>query len=118
MTPADVRKLALGLPEAEEKAHFGKADFRVRNKIFASLPDDANRKVRRLQREYLREWQQVLRSVHPEIDDREAQTRLLATVGLLNSTPHSAKASGSRAAAILAGMARAALVARVLPAAG
>lgn len=90
----------------------------LQDRELSSLPDDANRKVRRLQREYLREWQQVLRSVHPEIDDREAQTRLLATVGLLNSTPHSAKASGSRAAAILAGMARAALVARVLPAAG
>lgn len=33
------RTLALALPEAEEKSHFGKADFRVRNKIFASLPD-------------------------------------------------------------------------------
>jgi hypothetical protein len=31
------RKLALSLPEAEEKAHFGKADFRVRNKIFAGF---------------------------------------------------------------------------------
>ena len=33
------RKLALELPEAEEKSHFGKADFRVRNKIFATLLD-------------------------------------------------------------------------------
>ena len=31
------RELALGLPEAEEKAHFGKADFRVRGKIFAGF---------------------------------------------------------------------------------
>ncbi len=31
------RKLALSLPEVEEKAHFGKADFRVRNKIFAGF---------------------------------------------------------------------------------
>jgi hypothetical protein len=35
-----VRRLALALPQAEEKSHFGKADFRVRNVIFASLPDD------------------------------------------------------------------------------
>ncbi len=39
MTGDDVRRLALALPEAEEKSHFGKADFRVRDKIFASLPD-------------------------------------------------------------------------------
>ena len=33
------RQLALSLPEAEEKSHFGKADFRVKNKIFATLLD-------------------------------------------------------------------------------
>lgn len=37
MTPAAFRKLALGLPEAAEKAHMGHPDFRVRGKIFASL---------------------------------------------------------------------------------
>lgn len=36
-TDQDFRKLALGLPETEEKAHFGKADFRLRNKIFAGF---------------------------------------------------------------------------------
>ncbi len=41
MDGSDVRRLALALPEAEEKSHFGKADFRVRDKIFASLPDEA-----------------------------------------------------------------------------
>ncbi|WP_373505040.1 MmcQ/YjbR family DNA-binding protein [Aestuariivirga sp.] len=41
MTPERFRELALALPEAIEKSHFGKADFRVRNKIFASLKDDA-----------------------------------------------------------------------------
>lgn len=39
MSAERFRALALALPEAEEKAHFGKADFRVRNKIFASLRD-------------------------------------------------------------------------------
>jgi hypothetical protein len=37
MTAADFRRLALGLPEATEGAHMGKADFRVRGKIFATL---------------------------------------------------------------------------------
>lgn len=85
----------------------------LQDRELSSLPSDANRKVRRLQREYLREWQRVLLAVHPEIDEHEAQTRLLATIGLLNSTPHSAKASGARAASILAAMAKAALVAPV-----
>ena len=33
----EARKIALGFPEAEEKKHFEKPDFRVRNKIFAVL---------------------------------------------------------------------------------
>ena len=33
----DAKKMALGFPEAEEKKHFEKPDFRVRNKIFAVL---------------------------------------------------------------------------------
>jgi hypothetical protein len=37
VTPAAFRRLALGLPEASESAHMGHPDFRVRNKIFASL---------------------------------------------------------------------------------
>ena len=39
MTATMFRKLALGFPEAQEKSHFGKADFRVKNKIFATLLD-------------------------------------------------------------------------------
>lgn len=37
MTPDGFRKLALALPEAEESAHMGHPDFRVRGKIFATL---------------------------------------------------------------------------------
>ena len=40
ITPAQLRKLALSLPEAEEKSHFEQPDFRVRNKIFAGLSRD------------------------------------------------------------------------------
>jgi len=40
MNASDFRRVALGMPEAEEKSHFGKADFRVRNKIFGSLPGE------------------------------------------------------------------------------
>ncbi len=43
LTHDDVRRLALGLPSAAEQAHFGKADFRVGGKVFATLsaPDHA-----------------------------------------------------------------------------
>jgi len=37
MTPNDFRKLALSLPEAEERAHMNHPDFRVAGKIFATL---------------------------------------------------------------------------------
>jgi len=37
MTAADFRRLALSLPDATEGSHFNHADFRVHNKIFATL---------------------------------------------------------------------------------
>ena len=37
MTIAEFRKLALSMPEAEESAHQGHPDFRVRTKVFATL---------------------------------------------------------------------------------
>ncbi|WP_172448502.1 MmcQ/YjbR family DNA-binding protein [Caulobacter mirabilis] len=38
MTHADIRALALSLPEAEELPHFDRPSFRVRGKIFITLP--------------------------------------------------------------------------------
>jgi hypothetical protein len=35
----DVRKLALGLPETTEEDHWARPSFRVRGRIFATLPD-------------------------------------------------------------------------------
>lgn len=37
MTAAQFRRLALGLPEVVERSHQAHPDFRVRNKIFATL---------------------------------------------------------------------------------
>ena len=37
-----VRRLALALPNTIESSHFAQPDFRVRNKIFATLPAAAN----------------------------------------------------------------------------
>jgi hypothetical protein len=36
----DVRELALAFPEATEQDHHGMVSFRVRGRIFATLPDD------------------------------------------------------------------------------
>jgi hypothetical protein len=43
VTPQQYRKLALSLPQARESSHMGTVDFRVGNKIFATLgnPDPA-----------------------------------------------------------------------------
>ncbi len=40
MTAAQFRRLALGLAGAVEKAHHGHPDFRVKNRIFATLGPD------------------------------------------------------------------------------
>jgi hypothetical protein len=48
MTQDDIRSVALGLPEAEEHAHFDRASFRVCGKIFATLPPGGELVVLRL----------------------------------------------------------------------
>ena len=45
VTRAMVRRLALALPEAIESSHFDRPDFRVRGKIFATLPKDGGAAV-------------------------------------------------------------------------
>jgi hypothetical protein len=42
VTIGDARKVALSLPEVEEKSHFEKPDFRIKNKIFAVIHTDKN----------------------------------------------------------------------------
>jgi len=46
MTPDAFRRIALEFQDVVEGAHMGHADFRVRNKIFATLPDDATGMVK------------------------------------------------------------------------
>ena len=40
MTSADFRRIALGLPQATQGAHMGHPDFRVKNRMFATLHPD------------------------------------------------------------------------------
>ena len=44
-TLAQARKLALALPEVTEEPHHDMASFRVRGKIFATVPDDTHLRV-------------------------------------------------------------------------
>jgi hypothetical protein len=48
ITPALVRRLALALPEAVERSHFSRPDFRVHNKIFATFPPGGHTVVLKL----------------------------------------------------------------------
>lgn len=43
VTAAQWRRLALSMPESEEKSHFDQPDFRVNNKIFAGLDREQKR---------------------------------------------------------------------------
>jgi hypothetical protein len=43
-----VRQMALAMPEAAESQHQGTPDFRVRGKIFVTLPPDGERAVLKL----------------------------------------------------------------------
>ncbi|AWM85777.1 MmcQ/YjbR family DNA-binding protein [Microvirga sp. 17 mud 1-3] len=54
MTPDDVRRLALALPETVEGMHMNHPDFRVGGKVFATLWPDEKRAVVRLEPDHQR----------------------------------------------------------------
>jgi hypothetical protein len=41
MTPADFRRIALSMPDAEESSHMGSPDFRVGGHIFCTLASES-----------------------------------------------------------------------------
>jgi hypothetical protein len=45
ITLEDARHFALGLPEVTEQDHHGMGSFRVRGKIFATVPDETHIRV-------------------------------------------------------------------------
>lgn len=84
--------------------------IRVQDRDLDSLAEADRHRVRLLQREYVELWVQVLNRVHPAVDVALLRIRAHATFGLLNSTPHSARAASQPAVrALLAEMALAAL---------
>lgn len=84
--------------------------IRVQDRDLDSLAVSDRHRVRALQREYVELWVQVLQRVHPAVDEAHLRIRAHATFGLVNSTPHSARASAQPAVrALLEEMALAAL---------
>jgi len=68
MTANDFRRLALSFPETAESAHMGHPDFRVKNKIFATLawPDETVAMVKltpEQQHEFVHDWPKVFMPV-------------------------------------------------------
>lgn len=91
--------------------------IRVQDRDLHSLPDDARHRVRQTQRRYVEIWVDVLRRIHPDLDETRARIAAHATFGLINSTPYSAVSpsvdsmNGDTTRTVLRRMALAALLA-------
>jgi AcrR family transcriptional regulator len=112
------RAAAAGTPRDALRALIGwHVDFALHNKPlivvqdrdWASLPVDAQARVRTLQRGYVELWVDTLRRVRPEVDADRAHTMVHAAFGLLNSTPRSSYLDDEAMAGVLTTMASAAL---------
>lgn len=68
--------------------------IRIQDRELANLPDDINRRVRRLQRQYISGWSAIVARQRPEISDADLEVTMHAVFGILNSTPYTAKLDG------------------------
>jgi AcrR family transcriptional regulator len=77
----------------------GESDLiRIQDRDLAHLPATAKRQVRKAQRQYVEIWVDVLRRLDDSLREADARLMAHAAFGLLNSTPHSVKPSGTKAA--------------------
>ena len=84
MKLADVRQLALALPEATESPHFDRTSFRVRDKIFATVdPDGSGMNV------FVDDEQ---REIMTKVDPTAYETRMWGKTGYLHVHLKKAKA--------------------------
>ena len=75
------------------------------------LPDEPRREIRRLQRQYVEEWVEVLCRLRTELARAEARVLAHAAFGLMNSTPFiGAEIDHDRRAELLRAATRAALM--------
>jgi AcrR family transcriptional regulator len=110
-----------GLVEFHVDFALSKPDvIRVQDQDFSNLAADDQAEVRTLQRNYVDVWVEVLGRLHAGTEAAELRMRAHASFGLINSTPHSVRAHGSRMAnkrarPLLESMALAALMAPATP---
>lgn len=71
--------------------------IRVQGQDLGNLADDDRHAVRALQRTYVELWVEVLGRLHPDVDTASLRIRAHAAFGLINSTPHSARTTDTRA---------------------
>ena len=86
-----------GLVDFHLDFSLGEPDLiRIQDRDLANLPAPAQRQVRRAQRRYVETWVGVLRSLDPRRNENDARVMAHAAFGLLNSTPHSIRTTGSQ----------------------
>jgi AcrR family transcriptional regulator len=90
--------------------------IRIQDRDLAHLPPAAEKQVRKAQRQYVEVWVGVLRELNPQLPEADARLTAHAVFGLLNSTPHSLKATdrpvrAARSRAVMRAMTVAALTA-------
>ena len=71
--------------------------IRIQDRDLNNLPDAAKRQVRRSQRQYVEIWVDTLRRLDPTRTEADARIMAHAAFGLLNSTPHSVRATKAAA---------------------
>ena len=77
----------------------GESDLiRIQDRDLGHLPAPAKRQVRKSQRQYVEIWVGVLRRLNEDLDEADARLMAHAAFGLLNSTPHSVRPSGTKTA--------------------
>lgn len=70
--------------------------IRIQDRDLSHLPPAAERQVRSAQRQYVEVWVGVLRELNTGLAESDARLIAHAVFGLLNSTPHSMKPSGTK----------------------
>ncbi|MBB3038343.1 TetR/AcrR family transcriptional regulator [Hoyosella altamirensis] len=107
---SDAQAALAGLIEFHLDFAINQSDLiRVQDRDLHSLPREAQHQVRMMQRRYVERWVQVLMELNQDLDAVSARTKAHAVFGLINSTPHSARAPAARTRELLRNMAKAAL---------
>ena len=65
--------------------------IRIQDRDFTALPDEARRRVRQLQRQYVTLWAEQVTALDPALSLDEATVRVHAVFGMINSTPYVAR---------------------------